>query len=169
MVWKSFVEDRAQLFDTQRIQAIHLVYDWFEVLQVLETFKNHGELIARNSTVIEEDSVDDSMVDKLACGCQTFTIAITEEVVLEAKCFLVYFVKNWQNKIGLFKTLFEVLDPGIQIVLNTFAVSWELSSFVLLHVLVIADEIVRDVWKRPSFLFDRSIEHAGQWSGLLRG
>ena len=59
-----------------------LVYDRFEVFNKGETFKNRRELAPCQTTIVEKNSVHLLMVDVGACLSYTFTLSLTQDVVL---------------------------------------------------------------------------------------
>jgi len=75
MVWQVLLEQGSKFLNRQAVQGVQLVDDGFEVVQLGEAVKDVGELLARNSTVVEEDTVHHFVVEELASYCQALTVS----------------------------------------------------------------------------------------------
>ena len=71
-----------------------LIYDRFEVFDLLEAFEDQSKFVTCQSTVIKEDTIHQFVVYKVASFCNTLTLAITQNVILQAKGLSVNFLKD---------------------------------------------------------------------------
>ena len=89
MVRDAFFEERSQLLETESIQRVSFVDDRFEVLDLGKAFKHHGELVSSDSTVVEENTIYDLVIEALASCGKTSTIAIAQQIILQTQSLLV--------------------------------------------------------------------------------
>lgn len=85
---------RLQSLNGSWVKLIVLVNYRLEVLYFGKTRQDYREFVSIKTTVIEEDSVDELMVSKLASFSDTLTHPITEDVVLQAEGLFVNFLED---------------------------------------------------------------------------
>ena len=74
-----------------------------------------------DTTVIEEDSIDESVIKELACTSQATTMGLTQGIFLKNERLIYDFVEDGKCQIQVVLTLQEVVNLGVFLVEHTFA------------------------------------------------
>ena len=101
-----------------------------------KAFKHHGELVSSDSTVVEEDTIHDLVIEAFASRGKTSTIAIAQQIILQTQSLLVDLVKDWQKQVLLFSALFVISNSRILIIDLSMLICGQFSLLKLSSVLI---------------------------------
>lgn len=87
-------------------------------MHLSHTLQDLSKLVAAYTNVVEQHSIDDTMVKKLASFSYAHYVALIEQIILKAKCLSANLVKNWQYTIEILYAPFHQLNARIALSLS---------------------------------------------------
>ena len=83
MVWCNLVQKWAKLFNSQCIDLVLFVDQSFEVFHLGGTIKYGAKLVSSQTTVVEQETVYDFIVQEFTGICKTLHMTILQRIVLQ--------------------------------------------------------------------------------------
>ena len=112
-----------------------------------------------DATVVEEDTIDEFMVEKLARSCQPTAVALTQTVFLQHKCLFDDFFKDWQSEVQIFLALEEVIYLRVLCVNDTFTLMFDIALGDPIDILDFLNEFITHQSDQLALLLQALIEY----------